>query len=354
MDNNKLILIDTEDDIPENSVMVVKRRKKRKKHSFFKRLLCFVIVLGLCYFAYTNFDKIKLVVNNIADNFNNAQNNENPPNNDSSENDNLSSDSDVPNIPSDTIKIPTGAFEIIQNTGSFTEISNEAGINLDFDFLNNSYTLAKDIYKQYGNEAPVVLIIHSSCKESYSNGSYYYTDDSFYSNESNVTLVGKAICDTLNDNGINSIHIDDIFANGSIYKSRAEFEKALNEALKRYPSISYVLDISRDILINDDLSMNKMVSNINGIDTAQIRLIVGSSGDENKSFWHKNLGFASKLATENSDLIYNVTLASFELSQNINPISMRVDIGAFSNSIDEALLAGNELALRIRDLLHQG
>ena len=352
MDNNELIPT-ISDDISENSVLVVKRKKKRKKHFFFKRLLCFVLIMGLCYFVYRNLNEIKVMANKIVDKFSSGNNNE--PSFDSSiiDSDSLSSDSGVVSPPEDIFTIPSDAFEIISNTGNFTEISNEAEISLDFDY-SNSHILANDIYKQYGNEAPVVLIIHSSCREAYSNGSYYYTDDSFYSNENNISLVGKIICDTLNDNNINTIHIDDIFANGSIYNSNVEFEKALNQALKMYPSISYVFDVSRDIIINDDLSMNKMVSNINGKDIAQIKLIIGSSSDENKTFWHKNLSFASKLAENNSDLIYDVTLSKFELTQNISPISMRIDVGAFSNSIDEAILAGNELALRICNLLSQG
>lgn len=353
MDNKNMILFtDTNENIDENSVLVMKRRKRKKKH-YFKRLLCFILIIGICYFAYENFDKIKVITNNLLDNIQNQQGSDIPPSSDTNIDSDLSNDSNSTDMPDEVIQIPNGALSIIENTGKYTETINETDLTLDFDYSNISYTSAEDIYKQYGNEAPVVLIIHSSCRESYSNGVYYHSDDSFYSSESNASTVGKVICDTLNKNNVNAIHIDQIFANGGIYKSRAEFEKSLNEALKRYPSISYVFDISRDVLINDDLTMNKMVTSINGSNMAQIKIIVGSSTDKNKTFWHKNLSFAENLAKENSDLIYAVTLADFELSQNIAPISMRVDIGAYSNTINDAILAGKELASCLCNLLHK-
>ena len=349
MDKNEIIPLNN-DRIADNTI---KMTKKRKKCSILKRLLCLILIMGMCYFTYNNFSEIKVIVDNILNSFSSTNDNNNPPVSDIGTSDNLTSDNIIEDVPNDTIQIPNGSFSIIECTGKFTEIKNDAEINLDLDFSSTSYYLANDIYKKYGSEAPLVLIIHSSCLESYSNGIYYRTDDSFYSSKDNVADVGKLICDTLNNNNINAIHIDDIFANGIIFNSRAEFEKALENALKIYPSISYVLDISRDTLINDDLSMNKMITESKENDMAQIKITVGSSLDESKAFWHKNLAFANMLATENSDLIYDVTLCSFELSQDISPISMRIDVGAYSNTINEALLAGKELAIRLSDLLHE-
>ena len=350
MDKKEIIPIEIDkNDIEENSVLVVKRKKKRHRGNFFKKLLCLAFAIGLCYFIYTNFSDIKIF---LQDKFTNEQNIENPPNSDLGGNNNMSNDNDTLQKPDDTLEIPANAYKIYEQTGNFSEISNETGIEIDFSNIDSNFSLIKDIYKQYGKEAPCVLIIHSACQEGYSNGIYYEMNDSFYSNQNNVASVGKAICDTLNSNNINAIHIDDIFANGSIIGSKKEYENALSEALKRYPSIAYVLDVSRNTIINDDLSMNKMIFSSDNKKVAQIKLTVGSSGDKNKDFWYKNLDFANKLALENSDLIYDVTLSSFELSQNISPIAMRVDIGAFSNSIDEAILSGYEFAMRLSKTLN--
>lgn len=352
MDTNAIIPAENkENDIEENSVIVVKQKKKRKKYFFFKKLICFTIIIGLSYFAFINYKDIK---DFILDKFTIEQSNINQTNENSSEDNNLSVDnSDNLNTPNENINIPSDAYKIFEKTMLYTEVTNETELEINLDCSNENYALANDIYKQYGNEAPCVLIIHSSCLESYSNGNYYKNSDSFYANQDNVSLVGKIICDTLNDNNINAIHIDDIFANGSIYSSTKEYKKTLEAALKKYPSISYVLDVSRNVIVNDDLTMNKMICNINNNNLAQIKLTIGSSTNENNSFWHKNISFANKLALENSDLIYDVTLSCFELSQDIKPIAMRIDVGAYSNSINEALLAGHEFALRLSEMLYQ-
>lgn len=343
MNNSELIPLENENDIDENSVLVVRRKKNNKKY-FFKRLFSLILVVYLCYFVYKNFSDIKNLTNKIIDKISSVQNDSDSPSSDTNDTqDNTCS-------PNESIKIPSGANKIYEQTGKFTKITNEAKLDLDLDFSITDYSLVNEIYEQYGSEAPCVLIIHSSCLENYSNGSYYQTDDSFYSSKENVALVGKIICDTLNDNNINAIHIDEIFANGSINSSKKEYEKLLNDTLKKYPSISYVLDVSRDIIINDDLSMNKMVYKLNGENVAQIKLTIGAS---EKSFWHKNLIFANKIASENSDLIYDVTLSSFELSQNIKPISIRVEIGSYSNDIWEALLSGKQFALALSKILYQ-
>lgn len=352
MDNKDIIPLYRED-IDENSILVMRRRKRKKKRSFFKMLLCLMLIIGACSVMYKNFDKIENLARSFLSKIQNEQKSEFPPSFSTDSDGELTDDNIIADAPSDTVNIPKDAIAIIENSGKFTEVCNETELTLDLDYQKYEYTLATDVYKQYGNEAPLVLIIHSACMESYSNGVFYHTEDSFYRAESNVATVGKVICEALNKRNIKAIHIDDIFSNGSIYKSRAEFEKALDEALRMYPSISYVFDISRDILINDDLTMDKMITSINGSKMAQIKITVGSSSDESSTFWHKNLAFAQVLANECSDLIYNVTLCDFELSQNIKPISMRLDIGAYSNSIDDAILAGEELADNICNLLHQ-
>ena len=356
--DNKDIIQYVNDDIEENSVMVVKGKRRKKKGSLFKRLFCIALIAVACYYTYQNFGEIRSLANKLIVQYRNGQANKSQPvdsNTDTDTDTNSGSydDSNITDLPENDIQIPTDALNIFESTGKFVEIYNEAEIEIDYSKLPEDFITVEDIYKKYGNEAPVVLIIHSSCKESYSNGTYYYTNDSFYSNENNVSTVGKVICDTLNESNINAIHIDDIFANGGIYNSRAEYESCLSEALKRYPSISYVFDISRDVLINDDLTMNKMIASINGSCVAQIKIAVGSSTDKSKAFWHKNLAFAKMLATENSDLIYNVTLAGFELSQNIAPVSIKIDVGSYSNTINDAILAGKELAKSICNMLHK-
>ncbi len=337
----------------ERKALSVREKKKRKTH-FFKRFFSLILIVGLCGIIYYNFDKIQAFTSILFESSQGQSNN--PPltsdsdlNTDSS----LSSDTENDNIQNDNV-IPPDSFKIIENNSCFTEITNEAGIEFDLSNIVSDVPNIEEIYKKFGNEAPIVLIIHSSVLESYSNGEYYSTSDCFYSNKDNVGDVGKIICETLNEHNINAIHIDDIYANGSIYSSTNEYKKMLSDTLEKYPSIAFVFDISRNVLINEDLSMNKNVVNYNEEKIAQIKLTIGTSNNEKTTFWHKNLLFAHSFSSKNNDLIYDLTLSKFELSQNIEPIAVRADIGSFANSKNEALLAGRELAIRLSEFLSQG
>ncbi len=351
MDRNEIITVDDKKDFEESSVLVVRRKTRRKKRMLLRKMVFFALVVGLCYFGYKNYNKIYAFVKESLSSFDSSEN-KNPSDQTTDEynEDTSNKENDDEKIPDFQIRIPEGAYQIKTNFEIYNEIHNESNINLDFE-LNDNFINVRDIYKTYGNESPCVLIIHSSCLMSYSNGEYYSPDDAFYSHKNNVSDIGRIICDTLNDKNINAIHIDDIFANGAIYSSRTEYENALRKALEAYPSISYVLDVSRDVIINNDLTMNKMICHVNEENVAQIKLTVGSSTDENEDFYLKNLSFANKLAKDNPDLIYGVTLSQFELSQNIAPYALKVEVGAYSNSFVEAKLAAKELANRLCVLL---
>ncbi len=333
MNNNDLIPIEREQDI---------KRKGKRKTFFLTKIICYTLILLLGYYAYINFDSIKSFISEHKAPLQNEQ----EENNSSTDTDNTQSN-DKENNENDTHEnaatIPKDAYKINGATGSFIEINNESSLSVDADFSSTSIPPASETYAKYGKDAPHILIIHSSCNESYSNGKYYYTNDSFYSTKDNVADVGKIICDALNENHINAIHIDDIFGGGGIYNSKKQFENATNEALKKYPSIKIVLDISRGININDDLSMDKLTTKINGKDASQISLTVGSD-IEKGIIYNKNLNFANALYNENKDLIYDITIAPFKLSQDIEPLFLKVDVGSYSNTFEEAALSGYAFA----------
>ncbi|MBQ4510844.1 MAG: stage II sporulation protein P, partial [Clostridia bacterium] len=251
-------------------------KKKTKKHILLK-LICYALILLLGYYAYLNLDNIKAYFDEHKMPSQNEQSNDKEPANTEKPQGGSTENND--NKVENTVNIPKDAYIINSVTGLFSEINNESSIEIEADLSNETIPKIGDTYEKYGKDAPHILIIHSNCNEAYSNGRYYFTSDSFYSSKSNVGDVGKIICDTLNENHINAIHIDDIFGSGGIFHSRKELESAINEALKKYPSIKIVLDVSRGININDDLSMDKMVAEANEKNAAQISITVGSDNE---------------------------------------------------------------------------
>ena len=76
-------------------------------------------------------------------------------------------------------EIAEGSYRILDTGAQKYEAINESGCEFDFS-SELTLTSVYEIYKRYGNEAPVVLITSSHQRESYSNGKFYSTSDKFY------------------------------------------------------------------------------------------------------------------------------------------------------------------------------
>ena len=230
-------------------------------------------------------------------------------------------------------------FPIYAINGKGTGIMNET--SKDYDISHGSFKLITptNIYAQYGNSAPVVLIVHSIANECYSNGKYYCESDSFYKETENVASVGEVIVKVLDEYNINAIHVSKIFSS-SANSSSAEYEKELIKILAEYPSIKYVIDISRDMEINKDMSMPKHIfeSTLGGC--AQIKLVTGSDFLQKNEYVNDNISFMTSLQSSiedrNPELIRPGSISPFPLSQNLAKNSIRVYIGSFANSFNEA------------------
>lgn len=240
---------------------------------------------------------------------------------------------------SDNEEIKDGYYKINEVGSLKYTATNESGCEFDFS-IKFSKTALDEIYKKYGNDSPVVLITHSSVLETYSDGESYCTEGDFYAENKNVGDIGGVICERLNALGVGAIQLNELYASGAIHTSQAEYKKSLDEALKKYPSITYVFNISRGISVNDDLTMNKSYITKNGEKYAQISIISGTSWDTASSDQTENVRFAfdfSKfLNTQNKNFVKENVISRYPLSQNIAPLVANVDIGDYANSYEEA------------------
>ena len=311
---------------------------RKRKRSFLVKLITYALIIAIIYSAYINFDKIKLFFENNDDTI------QSDTENDKADTDTGVSDSESNEISKDNpTEIPNDTYKINSITQAFTEINNESAISSDIDISGEVIPKASDVFNEYGKDAPLILIVHSNRNEAYSNGQYYTVNDEFYSANNNASNIGKLICDTLKESYINAIHIDDIFGSGAIYNSRKELEKAIDDTLKKYPSIKIVLDISRDVSVNDDMTMDRYITDINGEAAAQISLTVGSNVAK-EAIYAKNLNLAFAIYNECTNLVYDITVAPFTLSQDIEPLFLKADIGSYANTYDDAVISAHELA----------
>ncbi|MBQ8546674.1 MAG: stage II sporulation protein P [Clostridia bacterium] len=251
--------------------------------------------------------------------------------------DNVDTSTDDENSNDESTK--EGYYKINEVGASKYVAINESGCEFDFS-IKFSKTTLDEIYRKYGNDSPVVLITHSLVTEAYSNGKSYSTDDNFYAENENVGDIGEVICERLNALGIGAIQLNELYASGAIHSSQAEYKKSLEETLKKYPSISYVFNISRGTSINDDLTMNKSYITKNGEKYAQISLTSGTNWDTASSEQIENVRFAfdfSKFINKNTqNFVKENVISRYPLAQNISPLVANVDIGDYSNSFEEA------------------
>lgn len=342
----------------KESFVLVERNKKREREKailYFKRGLALILLIGICIGAFKLFPSIKALWNKLP--FTSNENNE-------------STDTSTISKPSTDSPLPPQSGST--NTSTDTDISNSYAINnigkqefkatnesgCDFDFsLKHSSKALEEIYSQYGKEAPVVLITHSQIRESYSNGISYSPSDAFYSDTSNVSYIGAEICKKLNSYGVNAIQISELYASGSIYGSQVEYEAALKNALKKYPSITYVFNISRGISINDDMTMDKTVLKDGELSYAQISIICGTSSNEANENQTNNVLFAfdfSKFANNKmNNIVKESKISRFELSQSLGPVSLNIDIGDYANSYEEAANSASAFASLFSDYLKE-
>lgn len=196
---------------------------------------------------------------------------------------------------------------------------------------------------------PLVLILHTHGTEAYlpDNVEYYLPDEDFRSAnpEETVVFVGQAIAATLENLGIPTLHDTTMHDAENFNQAYSNSANAIHRYLEEYPSIRYVLDVHRDSIFGENNVCEKTLTTINGKETAQVMLVVGT--DESGSAhpdWRKNLTVAAHLE-EHLNALYPtlarpVNLREHGFNQWLSPGSMIVEVGSCGNTREEAVTAG--------------
>lgn len=194
-----------------------------------------------------------------------------------------------------------------------------------------------------------VLIMHTHATECYQD-----KISNFYSlanktrttdNNKNMTAVGKMIVAELNNAGIGAIQDttqhDYPSYNGSYNRSA----KTVSSYLKKYPSIKIVIDLHRDAITTNDLTVIAPAAKINGKSAAQVMIIAGcDNGKYNMPNYPKNLAFACRLQ-EQMEFAYKgltrpILFDYRKYNQNLTTGSILIEVGSQGNSLDEAKYTG--------------
>lgn len=195
---------------------------------------------------------------------------------------------------------------------------------------------------------PVVLIIHTHGTESYlPDGINYYTEnDTFRSTDikDNVVSVGKVLADELNKAGITAVHDTTMYDESSYNSAYTNSRNAVKQWLAEYPSIMCVIDVHRDAIVTADGKNIKPFVNIDGTDTAQLMLVVGTdeAGAAHPD-WYLNYSFAAQLQQKANErfpkLMRPLNLRRASFNQQLCSGFFLLEVGSCANTAAEARTA---------------
>jgi len=241
-------------------------------------------------------------------------------------------------------------FYSVENTTAFTA--------QDFDV---DAFLAADLRITPQASLPKVLIFHTHSTEYYADGDRSVLYDG-------IVGVGKHLAAALSeDYGIPTIHcterFDYIDGKAQITGAYERMEPVIQRILDENPSIEVVIDMHRDGVPNDTV---KFVTDINGKSTAKIMFVNGLTKLlDNGSLsaidnlpnpnLPTNLAFSFRMQLAANELYPSlarkVYLKAYRYSTHMRPKSLLVEVGAQTNTREEALNAMSPLAEIIANVI---
>ena len=223
--------------------------------------------------------------------------------------------------------------------------------------LNAGTFLAKDLSMAKDSGQPQILIYHTHAQEGFADS---------VEGDVNTTVigVGEHLAQILRDQyGYQVIHCTDSFdlVNGVLDRSKA-YDYALpavEQILEEHPSIQVVIDLHRDGVDED----TRLVTDINGKPAAKIMLFNGLSrtaedgelGYLPNPNLQDNLAFSFQLEYQAKQYFPEFTrciyLKGYRYNLHVRPRSLLLEVGAQTNTLEEAMNAMEPFAFILNRVL---
>lgn len=221
------------------------------------------------------------------------------------------------------------------------------------DLLNVEKLLGKDVTLQSDVEGPQILIYHTHSQERYK--------DSIPGDKStSIVAVGEYLAQLLSEQyGIEVLHHKGEYDVVDHAKAYSTARPAIQKILEENPTIEVVIDLHRDGVAEG----THLVTEINGKPTAQIMFFNGLSRTTARGqlsyldnpYIEDNLAisFQMQLAAEEyfPDLARRIYLKGYRYNMHLCPKSMLIEVGAQTNSFEEARNAMDPLAILLAKVL---
>jgi len=262
---------------------------------------------------------------------------------------------ETPIIPMDLSLIQYGPYYIHNSTGLDPDI--HMLLNTDLKYDNSLEYLSV-------SSSPTVLIVHTHGTEAYSkNGAISFFDDGSdiarsNNTQENVVAVGRTLKEALSKKGISSIHCEIIHDSEGYRDAYSRSKETIEQYLERYPTIKLVIDVHRDAVIKSSGELVRPVTVVNGQAAAQVMCVVGSNwGGESNNKWEGNLSLALKLRerlnTNDPGICRPTYLKASTYNQEIAPYSLLLEVGSCGNSLEEACVAAERIAVALAEIINK-
>ena len=211
-----------------------------------------------------------------------------------------------------------------------------------------------------GSTAPQVLIVHThttECYMAYDNGTYTAADPTRTTDPAkNMIAVGTRVAEKLKAAGIAVLH--DTAIHDQPYSTAYSHSKAaVEQYLKKYPSIRVVLDLHRDAIYQNETTHIKPTVTVNGKKAAQMMIIVGMKNTTAVPNKHTadNLSFGAHLQQAlhqtYAGLVRPMLLADARYNQHLTNGALLIEMGSDANTLEEACYSGELLGTVLADVL---
>ena len=240
------------------------------------------------------------------------------------------------------------------------EAAEAIDINCSFQYSANLAELvSQPLDWDLTGDKPTVLILHSHATESFAPTGEYLSSAAYRTQDTaqNMVSVGAYVAELLEAGGISVLHDRTLHDSPSYDAAYTNSRATAQSYLEAFPSIKLVLDLHRDYY--EDENGNQIVRTVfsQGQTLAPLMFVVGTDyGGYTHPNWQENLALALKLQTQIEELCpgicRSVNLRSQRFNQDLSTGALLVEVGASSNTHEQALLSAELLAEAILSLAH--
>ena len=262
---------------------------------------------------------------------------------------------EAPTEPSQAADSRSGV-NITEADANYVQIKYSASLQPDIPALLN-----KPLQWDLTGEEPAVLIIHTHGTEAFTptEGMEYEEDGGEFrttNDKVNMISLGDELTRLLQAAGINVIHDREYYDFPDYEASYDICRVALEKHMKNTPSIQLVIDLHRDAAEYEDGTQWATSATVNGENSAQVMLVMGTDRYYEHPNWEENLSVALKIHALMEKAHPGVTrpldLRKQRFNQDLCPGAIIAEIGSAGNTYQDALNGVSVLAEAVIQLAH--